>query len=291
MTRLFLRRFLLLIVLPACVQAAPESAPATKLLQRFQSLQAPLTRSVFNPPLVLESQEQAQRVTGDIYGSVNFRFAQLLPLMQDPQRWCEILLLLSNTKRCQTQREGNTSFLLVHVGGKGEEKVSPDAATRFDFEVNQQSKDYLDMLLSANSGPMGASRIHIHAEGVAVSDSASFLHLHYSYDTGWLARSAMAIYLETLGRGKVGFTPIPGEAGTPVTYIGGVRGVIERNVMRYFMGLNCALTHAESPPAQRFPAMATCWYNAEEQHPLQLHEMERDEYLTMKAHEYQAPDH
>ena len=144
------------------------------------------------------------------------------------------------------------------------------------------------MLLSSDAGPMGASHIRLHVEGIALSDNSAFLHLHYSYDTGWLARAAVGVYLQTLGRGKVGFTPLPRAVGEPVSYIGGVRGVLERNVVRYFIGLQCALTHADAAPGQRFPAMAACWYDAAEQHPLQLHEMERNEYLTMKAHEYQA---
>lgn len=289
MPRFLLLFFLLLPGLSGFAHAVPASVPAQQLQQQFQSMQAPLAHSVFQPPLVLTSSERPERVAGDIYGSVHFRFAQLQSVMQSPARWCEVLLLLSNTKRCQVHTDGGTPYLQVHIGGKGEENVGPNAGSRFDFQVGQQAPDFLDVLLSAESGPMGASQIRIHIEGVALTETTSFLHLHYSYDTGWLARTTMGIYLQTLGRGKVGFTPLPGADGTPVRYIEGVRGVIERNVVRYFIGLNCALTHAELRAPQRFPAMAACWYDAEELHPVQLHELERADYLTMKAHEYQAP--
>ena len=110
-------------------------------------------------------------------------------------------------------------------------------------------------------------------QAVALSPSRSFLHLHYSYNTQWLGRLAMQAYLQTLGRGKVGFTQIS-DTDTP-SFIAGPRSVIERNTMRYFLGLDCALATAPGP--QRFNTMVGCWYDQIEKYPLQLHEMPRSE--------------
>jgi hypothetical protein len=74
---------------------------------------------------------------------------------------------------------------------------------------------------------------------------------------------------------------------TDARWVGGVRGIIERNTMRYFMGLSCGLQFAGTDaPAQRFAQMAPCWYDDTERYPQQLREMARQEYLDMKGAEY-----
>jgi hypothetical protein len=111
--------------------------------------------------------------------------------------------------------------------------------------------------------------------------------MRYAYQFGFEARLAMDAYLATTGSGKVGFTRIdaPGEAQP--RYIGGMRGVVERNTIRYFLSVDAYLAALSAPPPQRLDVSLDRWYTATERYPRQLHEVDRATYLAMKHREYQ----
>ena len=98
---------------------------------------------------------------------------------------------------------------------------------------------------------------------------------------------AMDGYLATLGRNKVGFT-ITGQAhdGKPV-HMGNVRGVVERNTMRYYLAVEAYLGALGLPPAEQSERRMRDWYASIERYPVQLHELERNQYLEMKRKEIQ----
>ncbi|MDT4876423.1 hypothetical protein FQZ97_1118590 [compost metagenome] len=93
------------------------------------------------------------------------------------------------------------------------------------------------MRLEAEDGPLGTRRYRIKLEAVALDERRSFLHLSYSYAYGLAARLATQAYLATLGRNKVGFSIVAHDAEGQPVYIGGMRGVIERNTMRYYLAI------------------------------------------------------
>ena len=97
----------------------------------------------------------------------------------------------------------------------------------------------------------------------------------------------MKCYLSTFGSHKVGFTIVGKKPdGSPI-YTGDVRGVVERNTMRYYLAIDAYLSALAVPPEQRLETRLQNWFTATERYPLQLHEMERGEYLAMKYKEYQ----
>jgi len=75
------------------------------------------------------------------------------------------------------------------------------------------------------------------------------------------------------------------EDGKPI-YIDGVRGVVERNTMRYYLAIDAFLGAASAPPAARLEKRLQSWFNAVEQYPRQLHELDRAAYLEMKRAEH-----
>ena len=102
-----------------------------------------------------------------------------------------------------------------------------------------------------------------------------------------VARLSPYFYLASAGRDKVGFSVTGQDSGGRPVYLRGVRGVVERNTMRYFMALSCGLQFASTEaPAQRFAQMAPCWFDETERYPQQLHDLGRAEYLEMKRGEY-----
>jgi len=199
------------------------------------------------------------------------------------------LLLLSNTKSCVVGRQDEAPSLQMRMGTKGPQALATTTPMNFKFETSAPQATVLETHLSSNSGPMGTKDGKLRVQAIAVGPNKSFIHLHYSYSSSLAGRLATGVYLQTLGRGKVGFSKEQAEASRPADahWVGGVRGIIERNTMRYFMGLSCGLQFASTDaPAQRFAQMAPCWYDDTERYPQQLHEMGRSEYLEMKRAEY-----
>ena len=95
----------------------------------------------------------------------------------------------------------------------------------------------------------------------------------------------MQAYLATAGSGKVGFTVTGKRADGAPEYIGGVRALVERNTMRYYLAIDSVLASAIHAPEARFEERLQSWYAAVERYPRQLHEMDRNAYLLMKRAE------
>lgn len=72
--------------------------------------------------------------------------------------------------------------------------------------------------------------------------------LRSSYVQSAASKLATAIYLVTLGRDKVGFSHEDAGPGVPPGYVEGPRGMIERNIIRYSLGLEACLD-TETVPA------------------------------------------
>jgi hypothetical protein len=96
----------------------------------------------------------------------------------------------------------------------------------------------------------------------------------------------MEAYLATLGRNKVGFTVTGVQPDGETRYIAGMRGLTERNTMRYYLAVESFLRSLSAPAQSRVEKSLDDWFTAIERYPRQLHEMERGEYLAMKRMEY-----
>ena len=70
-------------------------------------------------------------------------------------------------------------------------------------------------------------------------------------------------------------------------YVGGVRGVVERNTMRYYLAIDAYLSAMNAAPSEQFEKRLQTWFSTTERYPKQLHELNRDDYITMKRAEYQ----
>ncbi len=272
------------VVFSACAWSA--TAPEAAALQNsYRAMQETLLRSPFKRPLNIASREAAEQLSGDLYATVEYGLPALQAIVSSPERWCEINLLLSNTKACHVHPSGNHAALTVLASSSKTADTAGATETDFVLTLQADESDYLDAALLGAMGPAGTRDITLRLQAMPLSAARSFVHLHYSYNTQWLGRIAMQAYLQTLGRGKLGFTPAPENSSG---YIDGARAVIERNTMRYFLGLDCALSAAAQEAPERFGNMAVCWYGAVSQYPLQLQEMGRSEYLSMKKLQYPA---
>ena len=280
------RTWLAAVLLAWCCIPTAGAAPSTAaamLQTKAQQLAQPLANNIFQRPVVLESTEASSELRGTIYAVVNHPFSDLRQALQSPGNWCEILMLHINTKYCavQTGRGNSESLLAVRVGRKIDQPLEDAQEVVFGYRVQASEADYMDVRLSADEGPLSTKDYRIGLRATPLESGKSFIQLDYSYSYGAAARLAMQGYLATLGRGKVGFTP----AGNG--NIGGVRGVVERNTMRYYLGIDVFLNSLKTPLAQQRDRRLTEWFDATEQYAKQLHEIDRNDYLAMKRREFE----
>ena len=245
-----------------------------------------LAHNAFARPLVLESSETAGHLKGDIYARIDQPFTRLAPALLGSEHWCEILILHLNVKQCRTSAPASTATpsetLSLVVGQKFDQPTVDAYRIEFVYQLIENRPDYLQLVLSADAGPLGTSHYRIVVEAVALDGAQSFLHLSYAYDQGLAARLAMQAYLATLGRAKVGFSVVGRQSDGAPIYVGNLRGVIERNTMRYYLAIEAYLGALDMPPALQMSQRLNDWHSGVERYPRQLHELERNEYLDLK---------
>ncbi|MBB1602333.1 hypothetical protein [Variovorax sp. UMC13] len=260
-----------------CFGTGAAAQDAAALKARHQALTARLADNPFQRRLVLDSTESTDRLSGDIYAVVDHPFAELSAL-ERPANWCEVLMLHLNTKHCVVKGGEAAPVVEVAIGRKFDQPLDQAQRVPFTWGGAAATADYLSVRLSAASGPMSTRDYRIGFEATPLSAKQSFVHLSYAYGYGTAARLAMQAYLGTLGSDKVGFTP-KGASG----YVGGVRGVVERNTMRYYLAIDAFL---DAPRPEQLDRRLAAWFDATERYARQLHETERSEYLEMKRSEY-----
>ena len=282
-----------LVLAPVTFAAAPPAAPADALRARYAALSAALDRSPFGQRLLLESVERPHSLQGDIYAVVDHPITGVASVVTSPQRWCDALILHPNVKYCRAVRRSAGTTLAVAIGRKYDQPLEDAFRVEFGFDAAAPAADYIAADLHADKGPLGTTNYRITLEGVGLEPGRSFVHLRYSYQYGLEARLAMEAYLAIGGREKVGFTRIDAAGEREPRYIGGLRGTLERNTMRYFLAVDACLATINAAPAQRFEQSMDRWYAGSERFARQLHEVDRSDYLAMKRREYarqQAPD-
>ena len=266
---------------------AVDAESAAGLSAKYTELRGQLRDNQFQKPIVLVSSETRDSVSGDMYALVEQPFATVAANLKGAGDWCEIMILHLNTKYCRASSGPQGSTLNVSIGKKHDQPVEQAYLVAFTHGVAAQTAGYLQVRLNADQGPLSTRNYRIVLEAVPVDGGRTFLHLSYSYGFGAAGRLAMQVYLGTVGSSKVGFTVTGTQADGQRQHIGGMRGVVERNTMRYYLAIEAFLGSLSVPPQARIEKRLRDWFAATERFPRQLREMERDDYLEMKRKEYQ----
>ncbi len=266
--------------------AATNAGPAATLSARYAVLKDELSHNQFHRPLHMDSSERPDGVTGEIFALVNYPFATAGAALNKPSQWCDILILHLNTKYCRPATDSQGTVLHVIIGKKYDQPVNAAYRVDFVYRVAARTANYLQVKLNADEGPLSTRDYRIVLEATPVEDGQTFIRLSYSYAYGMVGQLAMRVYLGTIGRNKVGFTVVGKEADSQPQSIGGMRGVVERNTMRYYLAIDAFLGALSAPPKARVEKSLRDWFAATESYPRQLHEMEQSEYLDMKRKEY-----
>ena len=266
--------------------ATPDTNSAASLRAKYAALGEQLTNNQFQRTLVLDSAESSHDLEGDIYALVDYPFADVNAGFNGPAHWCDMLILHINTKYCRASTDKAGTVLKVSIGKKYDQPLDEAYRVELAYRVAEATLDYLEVQLNAPTGPMGTSNYRIVLQAVPVDGGRTFLHFTYSYGYGIMGRMAMQVYLATVGRGKVGFTITGKQPNGQPDYIGGMRGVVERNTMRYFLAIDAYLGGLATPAPDQLEKRLQNWFTSAERYPRQLHEVERTVYLDMKRSEY-----
>jgi len=264
---------------PALAQTLGPAA----LQQKHAVISAQLAQNVFKRPLLLESAEARNSVAGNAYAVINAPFATLNAIIKDPAKWCDMLILHLNTKGCAAPAGSGSSVLVLHVGKKTPQQLKDASRLEFSFRPIASAANYGAAGLQADQGPFGTKNYRIELEAVPLPDGKTFMHLRYGYEFGTAAKLAMQGYLSTVGTGKVGFSVA---ANAPKgELIGGARGAVERNTMRYYLAIEAYLSALSLPQSQQEQARLANWFDSSEQYARQLREISRPDYMAMKLDE------
>ncbi len=256
---------------------AVHARDADTLRARHAQLEKQLASNPFGRPVHVLSQETPGEHRGEIFAIIDQPYGKAGPALRRVEHWCDILLLQANVKHC----EAADAALRFFVARKPGDSLDRAHAIDFSYAVTEAQRDYVRVTLTSANGPADTSDYRIELEATPLENGAAFLHLSYSYKLGFTARVAMKTYLATSGRDKVGFSVVDRLPDGQPVLVDGVRGVVERSTMRYYLAIEAFLGTLDAPPARRLDARLRRFHAALERHP-QLRELALNEYLQLK---------
>lgn len=262
------------------------SSGGKTLLAKYPAISAKLQKNQFAAPIYLESFEARGSQRVDMYGILYYPFDAVRDALQSPVSWCDITSMHTNIKTCTTRKVADQWFLTIYSGRKYYQPPVDAYQLKFKFRIAAQQPDYLDIALTADEGPLRTKDHRIRLEAAPLDKGRTFVHFSYAYSHGPLAIIAIKTYFATLARDKVGFSMVAGKSGTPPVYIGGVRGAVERNTVRYYLALQTYMDTLKFLEGERFEQRIGRWYDLTTRYPRQLKEMEKPEYLSNKRREH-----
>jgi hypothetical protein len=269
---------------------AAEAKPATDgfviaLTGQYKALNSELQNNQFKRPLILKSTELPNALKGELYAVLDYPFEQVNGAINNPNHWCDALILHINVKYCRAVKGNVGTTLNINLGKKYEQLLVDTYKTKLNYESIAKAANYLSLEMKAAEGPLGTKDYRILVEAIPVNNKQTFLHFTYAYSFGLSGRLAMKAYLATVGKDKVGFSIESTQANGAPNYIQGVRGVVERNTMRYYLAIDAYLAALNDAPENQQEKRFEHWFDSTEEFAQQLHEVERTEYFTMKRKE------
>jgi hypothetical protein len=262
-----------------------QTSPPHALHRQFAELRDKGTGQLAGQSIYLRSTESEDRMQGEVHALIDEPFEQVRQELAKAEHWCDVLILHINVKYCRTQRTAGGDELVSGVGRKFDQPLSEVYWVRFGFKAAIDRSDHLLVELRAPTGPLSTRDYRIVVEAAPHASGQSLVRMTYSYGYGTAARWAMKTYLATLGRGKSGFSVVGRSPGGQPVRVEGVRGVVERNTLRYYLALQSHLQSRDAPQGAQVQQSLDLWFNATERYAEQLHEMERADYVAMKLKE------
>jgi hypothetical protein len=281
------RSVLLLALAVACACAAAQADAGAALRARFEALRQQGTGALAGRPLYLQSSETAQLAQGDVHALVDHPFEALRDILLRADSWCGILILHLNVQYCRAGGSAVAPRLDIGMGRKVNQALDELFWMQLGWRVVAAGDARLVVVMQAAGGPFGTRDFRIEFEAVPFDATRTLVHLGYGYGYGTVARWAMQVYLATLGRDKTGFSVVGLDAAGRPMRVDGLRGLLERNTLRYELAIEAYLDAPGTAGAQSLSTRLQNWFDATERHASQLHEVERADYIATKLGQVQ----
>ena len=262
--------------------------PAEALKAKYTEYAPQLANNDFQRAMHIESVAEGNSLSGEIHAVLDHPFTRMSSSLREPAAWCDVLILPFNTKFCRaTTASGGQPMLAMRIGRKFDQPLKDAYPLDFRWQRVAATSDYFETRLTAAQGPVGTRDYRVVVAAVPLDGGRTFMRLSYSYTYGAMGRMALQGYLATAGADKVGFSVTGRDAkGAPI-YIDGMRGVVERNAMRYYLAIDAYLASLTAPADEQVDRRIQAWFNASERHARQLREMDKATYVAMKRQEYE----
>ena len=254
--------------------ATPASPTGAALRASYAALRDTFAHSPFGKPLRLESTKRNDTFAGAIDAVLDFPFERVRSTLADVHDWCEILILHPNIEACHVAAPPDGAASITVEVGRAQIPVT------FSYRVGAANADFLSIQLRAAKGPFGTTDYRIDLEAAPLDAAHTIVHFTFSQQYGTAALLAMQAYLATFARDKVGFTVVGHDAdGTP-RHVGGLRGALERNAMRYYAAIEAYIASLSALAGEQRDARLRHWYAYTRRYPSQL--AEKPGYLEHK---------
>ena len=254
------------------------------LLDKYHTIEKELEKNSGPVPFYVESSENKNASHVDIYGTIKYPFQMVQNEFLVPTNWCYIILPHLNVRACTYKKVDATWLLNVYNVNEFSEPLEDAYQMKFVYRVSALQPVYFDIALIAHEGPSHTRDHLLGFEAIPLKKNTTFIHMRYSF-----GYSAFGYFLMKLfGGSKIGFS-ITGtdSSGNPV-YVGGLRGIVERYVVYYYLAILSYLDTIKTPPDQRFERQISEWYNLTSGFQKQLFEMKKEEYLADKSHDWKS---
>ncbi|MCW8986594.1 MAG: hypothetical protein OQK75_02885 [Gammaproteobacteria bacterium] len=282
----FFRTWVLLI---GCILfAGPGFADGMNdLSEKYEKIENGLLDNTYGIPIYLESDGEKDLMQGEVYGIIYQPFKRLSQSLSSIKNWCEIMPQHLNIKACTYEYLENQCRLTFYTGRKHYKKADNVYRLKYKFNVTALNDEYFNATLKAKNGPLDTKDYNIRVAAIPLGDESTFFHLSYEYRNGFMTRIAMSTYLATIGRNKMGFSIAGKDENNQPVYIRGIRGVIERNTIRYYFAIISYLNTLADKKDKRFESRISHWFDLTERYHKQLYEMDKADYLKYKRMEKQ----
>ena len=260
---------------------------ADALRSRFAMASQQALRIVDDQPVFLQSTEVSGRLQGEVYALLDHRFDDIRQALGHAEHWCDILILHLNVKYCRASPGVSLQTLDAGLGRKFDQPLSDVYWLKFAYRAAGIGDGLLSVWLQSPVGPLGTRDYRIEVQATPSTAGQTIRHLRYSYTYGMAARLAMQAYLATMGSDKVGFSIIGQFSDGQPIRVRGVRGMLERNTLRYYLAIQAFLGAQHLPETKQLQARLQDWFTATERYAQQLHEIDREPYVEMKLREAQ----
>jgi len=252
-----------------------------ELVEKFHQLEKKSAYILPGVAAYLDSYSEKNISGVDIFGVIEYPFEFVEKEFIEHANWCNIVILHPNIKACTYRGMDNSRRLIFFNAEKAEQTLADASPIEFRWKMTRHP-GYFDILLRAPEGPYSTRDHRFQLEAALRDEHSTVVHLSYSYEYGGLANVFMKSYFAIFGRSKVGFSVTSTDSRNNPEYVSGIRGLNERNVVRYYLAVVAYLEMHYLPDEHGFEKSLDRWYDLASQYKMQLSPSERKDYIARK---------